>query len=130
MNTEENKKTVTNFFKLLNDRNTKEAFTLLDESIHWWILGNIPVSGDYDYKKITFGLKMLYRAFDTFQFTLKEVTAEDDRVSVVAESHGIRKSTGKKYNNHYHFLFTLDNGKITKTKEFFDTVHALWVENE
>ncbi len=73
---------------------------------------------------------MLFRAFDNFQFTLKEITAEEDRVSVLAESHGVRKSTGKKYNNHYHFLFTIENGKIIKTKEYFDTVHALWVESE
>ncbi|WP_244936805.1 nuclear transport factor 2 family protein [Leptospira brenneri] len=129
MNLPANKKIVTDFFNHLNERNMKEAFALLDDDLHWWILGNIPVSGDYDLKKISFGFKMIFRAFENFQFTLKEMTAEEDRVSVVAESLGIRKSTGKQYNNHYHFLFTLQEGKIRKVKEFFDTVHALWVES-
>lgn len=129
MTIEENKKIVVNFFGKLNQKNMKDAFELLDENIHWWIVGNTPVSGDYDFKKITFGLKIIFRAFDNFQFTLKEITAEDDRVSVIAESHGIRKSTGKKYNNQYHFLISIKDGKIAKTKEYFDTVHALWVES-
>ncbi|WP_246838254.1 nuclear transport factor 2 family protein [Leptospira meyeri] len=60
---------------------------------------------------------------------MKELTGEEDRVSLVAESNGIRKSTGKHYNNQYHFLFTLHQGKIRKVKEFFATVHALWVES-
>ncbi|TGL88811.1 polyketide cyclase [Leptospira congkakensis] len=129
MNVHENKKIVTDFFRHLNERNMKDAFELLDDDLHWWIVGNIPVSGDYDFKKITFGFKMIFRAFENFQFTLKEMTGEEERVSLVAESHGIRKSTGKHYNNQYHFLFSLNQGKILKVKEFFDTVHALWVES-
>ncbi|WP_244310484.1 nuclear transport factor 2 family protein [Leptospira noumeaensis] len=92
MNVHENKKIVTDFFRHLNERNLKDAFELLDDDLRWWIVGNIPVSGDYDFKKITFGFKMIFRAFEHFQFTLKEMTGEEERVSLVAESHGIRKS--------------------------------------
>ncbi|GBF49976.1 snoaL-like domain protein [Leptospira ryugenii] len=129
MDIQNNKKIVAEFFSNLNARDMNAAFALLDESLHWWILGNIPVSGDYDLKKISLGLKLIFRAFDNFQFTCKQFTGEEDRVSLIAESHGIRKSTGKAYNNQYHFLFTIKNGKIIKVQEYFDTVHAVWVES-
>ena len=56
-------------------------------------------------------------------FTLYGMTAEDDRVALEAESHGVHKS-GKQYNNHYHFLFRIRDGKIAEIKEYADTAHA------
>ncbi|TGL55869.1 polyketide cyclase [Leptospira ognonensis] len=128
METENNKQVVKTFFTLLNEKKMNEAFELLSEDLHWWILGNIAVSGDYDKRKISLGLKMLHRSFDNFLFSFGDFTAEGNRVSIILESHAKRKSNGKSYNNHYHFLFTLKDGKIEKVKEFFDTVHAVWVE--
>ncbi|TGN17581.1 nuclear transport factor 2 family protein [Leptospira idonii] len=127
-NLEFNKDVVKKFFGLINEQKLTEAFLLFSEDLHWWIMGNVPVSGDYDKRKISLGLKMIHRNFDHFTFTLKEMTAEDDRVSLIAESNAVRKSNQKKYNNHYHFLITLSDGKILKVKEYFDTVHALWIE--
>ena len=42
---------------------------------------------------------------------------EDDKVAVEAESHGEMKS-GKIYNNVYHFLFTLRDGKVSNVREY------------
>ncbi|MDZ4727519.1 MAG: nuclear transport factor 2 family protein [Leptospira sp.] len=128
MNTNTNKELIGKFFGYLNEQKMSEAFELFAEDLDWWILGNIPVSGNYDKRKISMGLKMIFRAFDGFKFTLGEMTSEENRVSVIAESHAKRKSNGKSYNNHYHFLFTLQEGKIKNVKEYFDTVHAVWIE--
>lgn len=70
--------------------------------------------------------KMIFRGFDSFAFTLHDLTA-GYRVAVTAESRGDHKS-GKKYNNHYHFLFFIKDGKISRVKEYFDTEHAMWLE--
>jgi uncharacterized protein len=51
------------------------------------------------------------------------VTAEGDRVAVEAESHAKMKS-GKLYQNKYHFLLTIRDGKIQGVKEYLDTAHA------
>ena len=51
------------------------------------------------------------------------MTAEGERVALEAESHGTHKS-GKKYNNHYHFLFRIRDGKIAEIREYADTAHA------
>ncbi len=56
-----------------------------------------------------------------------QVTAEENRVAVTAESKG-KHSNGKEYNNHYHFLFTIENGKVIKVKEYLDTEHASWID--
>jgi len=42
---------------------------------------------------------------------------EDDKVAVEAKSHGEMKN-GKLYENAYHFLFKLRNGKICNCREY------------
>lgn len=57
---------------------------------------------------------------DGVRFEILEMTAEDDRVAV--ECQGFAElTTGVAYNNQYHFLFYLREGKICKLKEYMDT---------
>jgi hypothetical protein len=51
------------------------------------------------------------------------MTAEDDRVAVEAVSYGVT-SKGKVYNNLYHFLFELRDGKVTAVREYCDSLHV------
>ena len=51
------------------------------------------------------------------------LTAEGDRVAVEAESFAKMKN-GKTYQNKYHFLFIVRDGKIQSVKEYLDTIHA------
>ncbi|MBK8398828.1 MAG: nuclear transport factor 2 family protein [Leptospiraceae bacterium] len=128
MSLEDNKQIVRNYFELINKKENQKAFELLSEDLNWWIIGKAKVSGVKDKRLITVGFKMIQRAFESFQFILYEFTAEENRVAVTAESKG-KHSSGKDYNNHYHFLFTIENGKIAKVKEYLDTEHAIWIEN-
>lgn len=50
------------------------------------------------------------------------MTAEDDRVAVIAHSEATHVS-GKLYRNHYHFLLTIRDGKIAESREYMDTLH-------
>ena len=65
-----------------------------------------------------------HRVLDVFpkgiHFTIKELTAEGDRVAIEAESRGEHVS-GKTYANQYHFLMRLRDGKIIEFKEYMDT---------
>ena len=54
---------------------------------------------------------------------LRTMTAEEDRVSVEAESHG-KHVSGQIYHQRYHYLFVIRDGKIEQAKEYFDTMHA------
>jgi uncharacterized protein (TIGR02246 family) len=50
------------------------------------------------------------------------MTAEDDRVAATGHSESVHAS-GRLYNNHYHFLFIIRDGKILESREYMDTLH-------
>ncbi len=50
-------------------------------------------------------------------------TAEGERVAVETESYS-EMNNGKVYNNLYHFVFVVRDGKIHEVKEFLDTEHT------
>lgn len=123
----QNKQIVGALFEAINSRNIASADDLLHPDLKWWIIGRAKVSGEKDRRMIRLLFKMIFRGFKEFRFVLHEFTAEGNRVAVTAESHGIHGS-GKTYNNHYHFLFFLEEGRIVRVKEYFDTEHAIWLE--
>jgi uncharacterized protein (TIGR02246 family) len=51
-----------------------------------------------------------------------EMTAEGDRVAVVAHSDAVHVS-GKPYRNRYHFLIRIRDGKIVASHEYLDSLH-------
>jgi uncharacterized protein len=57
---------------------------------------------------------------DGIRFEFKEMTAEENRVSVIVNGYSTTVE-GKDYNNRYHFLLTLEEGKITRHLEYFDS---------
>ncbi len=122
------KESITNFFSYINEKKFEEAFAVFHPDLLWIIMGTANVSGEYDIRKISLGFKSLFRKFSSFSFQIHEMTRGENRVSVIAESHAIRKISNKKYNNHYHFLFEFQDDKLIKVKEFFDTIHANWIE--
>jgi ketosteroid isomerase-like protein len=48
------------------------------------------------------------------------MTAENERVAVEVNGEAIHAS-GEPYNNQYHFLLVIKNGKIVELKEYMDT---------
>jgi ketosteroid isomerase-like protein len=57
------------------------------------------------------------------RFTITGTTAERDRVAVEAESYGYHRS-GALYNNRYHLMVLLAEGKIRTVREYLDSGHA------
>jgi len=57
-----------------------------------------------------------------FQITVKSVIAEDNCAAVEAESIG-EIAVGKIYNQTYHYLFVVEDGKRTQHQEYLDTYH-------
>lgn len=57
------------------------------------------------------------------RFTITGTTAESDRVALEAESYGTHRS-GKLYNNYYHVLVLIENGKIKHVREYLDSGYA------
>lgn len=123
----QNKKVILDFFDAINEKDPIRAMSHADENIDWWVIGKAKISGHKDFRLTQLSLKFILRSFESFRFVIHDVTSEDNRIAVTAESIGKHK-TGKDYNNHYHFLFFLEDGKIVKIKEYFDTDLAMWLE--
>jgi uncharacterized protein len=124
MSAEENKRLVLGFFESMNAGNGAAVMNALADSATWWVAGNFALSGTKT--KAQFGELMgqLGPKIDgAMRVTPSACTAEGDRVAVEAESYAKMKN-GKTYNNHYHFLFVVRDGKIQQVKEYLDTTHA------
>jgi ketosteroid isomerase-like protein len=124
MSAEDNKKTVLGFFESMNAGNGAAIMSALADSATWWVAGNFALSGTKT--KAQFGelMGLLGSKIDgALRVTPVGVTAEGDRVAVEAESYAKMKN-GKTYQNKYHFLFVVRDGKIQQVKEYLDTIHA------
>ena len=89
-----------------------------------WVAGNTDLSGTYSKNEFAALLgQVTGSAPDGIRVTPKLLTAEDDRVSVEAESYA-EISNGKTYRNIYHFMMIVREGKICAVREYLDTEHV------
>jgi uncharacterized protein len=124
MSAEDNKQLVLGFFESLNAGNASAIMSALADSATWWVAGNFPLSGTKTKSQFGELMGQLGSKIDgAMRVTPIACTAEGDRVAVEAESHAKMKN-GKTYQNKYHFLFVVRDGKISQVKEYLDTMHA------
>lgn len=124
MTIEENKDVVRRFFKAFEDGDLDQILGLITDDFTWWIPPTTIASGTYPRDQwielITASLADLAAPMS---FKLGELTAENDRVSIIVAGNAPLKN-GKVYKNHYHILFWLSDGKISVGKEYQDTYHV------
>lgn len=122
----DNKKLVQEFMDVFGEGDAEKILSYLDDSATWWVAGTIEgVSGTKtkeEFGALLSGLSTETKA-GAIKLTPKEWTAEGDRVAVETESYSELKN-GRVYNNFYHFVFTVRDGKITSVKEYLDTEHT------
>ncbi len=58
-----------------------------------------------------------------YRFWIKSMTVEDNRVAAEAEGHGTLPD-GSYYQQIYHMLFVLRDGKVAEAREYYDAVHC------
>ncbi len=120
---EMNKQIVANFFKLVSEGDTNSAFELVEDSVNWWIPGELPFSGTKTKEEYLQVVGAIKQGFPTgFKLTVTSAIAEGNKVAAEVESEGTHVN-GKAYNNKYHFLFEFKDGKIIHVKEYMDTLH-------
>ena len=124
MSIETNKRIVRDFFDALSDANVQAIVDAYTPDATCWTSGTLPFSGRNGMEQIVQNANGVLGLFpDKLKFTITAMTAEGDRVAVEAESYG-KHVNGKVYNNQYHFLFVLRDGKVHELKEYMDTMHA------
>ncbi len=118
------KQIVTRFLELFSSGAVDETMAMMTDDATWWVAGTMPISGTYD--KAAFA-KLLSGVLDTctgpIRITPRTFIAEGDRVALEAESF-TQTRNGRNYNNLYHFVFVVRDGKIAIVKEYLDTMHA------
>jgi len=89
-----------------------------------WVAGNMPISGTHTKDFVIVAGKRTRDGFpEGLSLTAKAMTAEGDRVAIEAESLG-KHISGNTYNNHFHILMEIKDGKVFTWKEYMDTMHA------
>jgi ketosteroid isomerase-like protein len=131
MSMEENKHLARQFIDCFNANDIAGALDLMTEDATWWIAGKpeqLPAAGLYNKQKIA---RLLYnmasQLANGLKMTVKSLMAEDEKVAMEVESYGELRN-GRVYNQQYHFLLMMREGRIEAIKEYLDTQHvyATW----
>jgi ketosteroid isomerase-like protein len=127
MGTAENKKVVLGFVEALSGGNVEAAKAALADDATWWIPGSLPVSGTHRGKKAIFedffGKAQALFQPNSVSIQVRNAIAEGDCVAVEWVARG-KSAKGKTYENYYHLMFEVKNGKIQAVREYVDTLYA------
>jgi uncharacterized protein len=94
---------------------------LLDPNAEWWTLAQRQtLPAHFMLKRIS---AIQTETSGGLNWTVGVMTAEEDRVSVIAETNAEFPDRGS-YNNLYHFLFHVRDGRIAKVQIYYDTALA------
>lgn len=121
-----NKAVVTEFLEVFTSGDVDGILSRMTDDATWWVAGNIPgISGTKDKNAFREMVSGIAESTTTgaIRLTPLAFTAEGERVAVETESYAELKN-GRVYNNLYHFLFVVRDGKIAAVKEFLDTEHT------
>ena len=121
---EKNKQIAIKFFEALSSGSEAYLDFYNDDSIIW-TAGDNAIGGTRTKKEIITFAKDILEAFPNgIEFKITGITAENERVAVEVQGDAIHIS-GKPYNNFYHFLLKIKDGKIIELKEYMDTQLAV-----
>lgn len=121
---EKNKQIAIKFFEALSSGSEAYLDFYNDDSIIW-TAGDNAIGGTRTKKEIITFAKDILKAFPNgIEFKITGITAENERVAVEVQGDAIHIS-GKPYNNFYHFLLKIKDGKIIELKEYMDTQLAV-----
>lgn len=123
---EKNKALVAEFMEVFSAGDVEKILSYLADSATWWVAGELDgISGTKNKKEFGEMLAGLSSLTKTGAIALTPLawTAEGDRVAVETESYS-ELNNGRVYNNLYHFVFEVRDGRIQSIKEFLDTEHT------
>lgn len=116
-----NKEIVRKFLTALGGGDAETLEGLITQDCYADCIGTSIVSRTRDHDEVIRAAGYFKKTMkDGIRFEILNMTAEDDRVAV--EADGIAElENGVRYDNQYHFLFFLRDGKVCKLREYMDT---------
>ena len=129
MSVEANKAIVRRYFKAIEEADYDTIETLLADQVRFWLPPSVPdgveFAGRHEVmRNIVESIAGLYDTRVGLHPEIQHLTAEDDRVAAELVIRGRSKASGRDYENHYHFLFVIRDGRIAEFHEHLDTLYA------
>ena len=123
MSTKENVQIVKDFFAAIGAYNKQGLLVLVAADIEWIIPGEgWPLAGTHrGHAELEAVLQKASEEIETTYPTPPEFVAQGDRVLVVGVATGKIKATKKPFKDDWVFDVTVQNGKLTKIREYIDT---------
>jgi ketosteroid isomerase-like protein len=119
-----NKELALTWFQALVSGDAEIAVSRIADDFRYFLPGTMPASGWWDKQGFLDSAKMFSGVLaGPITMRIGDVTAEDDRVWIEAESEA-PLATGGTYNNTYVIALRIRDGKIVEMKEFSDTLHV------
>lgn len=118
---QDNKAVVKQFLAALGRGDVNAVRDLISEDVQAICTGTSLVSGTRDYEQLCATAGMLAAIAPAgIELEVVSMTAEEDRVSCEVQGRSTLIN-GTPYNNQYHFLFFIRDGRIYRLKEYIDT---------
>lgn len=131
IDTQANRRIAESFYRHFGADDIPGVLDLMADDVAFWIAGKpgaSPAAGPHTKAEMADIFRRITRRLKgPLRMTIKQMTAEADRVAVEVESYG-ELQNGRVYNNEYHALLTIRDGKIAAVREYMDTqhVHDVW----
>lgn len=130
MNISDNKGIVKHFCSHFEHSAIDRVLEMMHDNATWWINGKPHLFAGAGKKTKAEMKKAWHELYSTLQGGLKmeilAITAENERVAAEIRSYAVTIG-GKVYENDYHMLFIIRDGKIAEVKEYTDLMHAVEV---
>lgn len=125
--TQDPKAVAARLFELFSAGNVPAVLDLLTDDATWWLpgkQGTLPVTGTRTKPQITKLFEAMQAQLEgPLKMTVLGAIAEGDQVAMRVESLG-KLRNGRTYNQDYHFLITVRDGRISAVREYLDTLHV------
>lgn len=112
----ENKALIHKYMELVATGDMDAALELAADDATFWH----PMSGVQGKQELREAFKQLGALMRSFSSKVVTMTAEADRVSVEVEAQA-ETASGSLYQNQYHFMFVVRDGKIRESREYVDS---------
>lgn len=125
MSCQDNKQTVREYLAHFRTADVAKLTDAMSEDATWWILGQPHLFAGAGTKSRADMERIWGNLFghmkDGLEMTVIGMVAEGSKVAAEIRSHA-DLTDGRVYENQYHMLFTLRQGKIVEVKEYADTL--------
>lgn len=128
MGTPENKEIVRRYFAAVDSGDMDTITSLLDDECSFWVPPSLPDGVVFRGKAMVLKLFTesvgLYDTSAGLDVQIHSLTADEDRVAAELQIRGKAAADGRDYENWYHFLFRIRDGRIVEIREHLDSLYA------